>query len=53
LDSLVRIETYQWVRRDKLRKNLSGRFCPLAFETPEEGHREELCGSSEVFIEQA
>jgi hypothetical protein len=29
LDSLDRIETYQWVTRDKSRKIFSGRFCPL------------------------
>jgi hypothetical protein len=32
LDSLVRIETYQWVTRDFRRKIFRGPFAPLAFE---------------------
>src|ERR1700722_7848141 len=30
LDSLVRIETYQWVTRHKPNTKISARFCPLA-----------------------
>ena len=53
LDSLVRIETYQWVARDISRKNFFIAFLPPEFETLEGRPLARLCGSAEVFIEQA
>jgi hypothetical protein len=57
LDSLVRIETYQWVTGDKPRKNFSGRFCPLGHQSDgTEGRRQgyaeaQKCSSSKLSLD--
>jgi hypothetical protein len=52
LDSLVRIETFQWVTQPEARNLFSQPF-PLALEGPEREFAAFACGSAGLFMGQA